>query len=236
MKFPSNSRLSSLLSSEALRRLAWSTFYADTMLEAGRYGFHVVDEKSFRLQLPCDQISFLQNKATITEPLFHNGTTATLTNSGDIRRVPLDISGYLLRTSAVRRRALHFAFRASHREQPVEEMISELGTIEAEVEEFITSLPETFYFNTDNVFIHRDQLITFILFHVLRHNLFIILGRAALHIYERATNKEDEIMQVRRKRISHALPIAAIISQGLKRDIPFDTHIGVQAYVALESK
>jgi hypothetical protein len=236
VKFPSNLRLSPLLTGEALRRVAWSTFYADTMLEAGRYGFHVVDEKSYRVQLPCDQTSFLSNQALVTEPLFHNSNVAAHINSDDFQRPPLDMSGYLLRTAAVRRRALHFAFRASHREQTVEEMMSELAIIEADIEEFVRALPKNFHFNTDNLFIHRDQLITFILLHVLRHNLFIIIGRAALHVYKRDPTKANLMTQVRRKRISHALPIAAVISEGLKSGIPFDTHIGVHAYVALESK
>lgn len=235
VKFPFNTRLSPLLTGEALRRVAWSTFYADTMLEAGRYGFHVVDEKSYRVQLPCDQTSFLRNQAIVTQPLCHNPNVSAHINADDFQRAPLDMSGYLLRTAAVRRRALHFAFRASHREQTVEEMMSELAIIEAEIEEFVRALPKSFQFNTDNIYIHHDQLITFILLHVLRHNLFIIIGRAALHIYQRDPTKVYLLAQVRRKRISHALPIAAVISEGLKAGIPFDTHIGVHAYVALES-
>jgi hypothetical protein len=57
-----------------------------------------------------------------------------------------------------------------------------------------------------------------------------------LHIYQRDPTKADLMTQVRRKRISHALPIATVMSEGIKAGIPFDTHIGVHAYVALESK
>lgn len=233
---PSNLRLSHLLSSETLRRVAWSTFYADSMVDGGRYGFHTIDERSYRLQLPCDQASFLANETFITEPLFPDSADIASVSDHNARRTPLDMSAYLLRTAAARRRALYFAFRASHNERTVDEMTAELSALEADIEMVVSALPKQLHFNSDNMFIHRDRLTTFILLHVLRHNLFIILGRAALHIYQRDPNKSDTIVQVRRKRISHALPIAGIISEGLKAKIIFDTHIGIQAYVALESK
>ncbi|KAJ8124794.1 hypothetical protein O1611_g8847 [Lasiodiplodia mahajangana] len=144
------------------------------------------------------------------------------------------MTAYLLRTAAVRRRALHFAFRASHGDQTPENLLLELSALEADVQNVITGLPRRFHFNADNVFLHRDRLVTFLLLHVLRHNLFIVLGRAALLIYQNDVAHADLISQVRRKRISHALPIAGLISEGLKARISFDPQIGVHAYVALE--
>lgn len=232
----SNLRLSPLLSCEALRRVAWSTFYVDTIVDGGRYGFHIVDEKAYRLQLPCDQAIFLGNETVVTEPLFCNSASPANTNTDNLERAQLDMSAYLLRTAAARRRALHFAFRASHGEQTTEQLSAELVALETDIEEVITALPRRFHFNTDNKFLHRDRLITFILLHVLRHNLFIIVGRAALQVYQRDSAKADLIPQVRRNRISHALPLAGLISEGLKAGISFDPQIGVQAYVALESK
>lgn len=234
-KFASNLQLSPLLSCEALRRVAWSTFYVDTIVDGGRYGFHLVDEKTYRLQLPCDVVSFLADEPVVTEPLFYNPADPANTKVTNLERAPLDMSGYLLRTAAARRRALHFAFRASHREQTAEHLSAELVTIEADIKEVIVALPKRFHFNTDNIFLHRDRLITFLLLHILRHNLFIVVGRAALQIYQNDSAKAELIAGVRRNRISHALPIAGLISEGLKAGISFDPQIGVQAYVALES-
>ena len=231
--FPSNLRLSPLLSCEALRRVAWCTFYADSIVDGGRYGFHIIDEKAYRLQLPCDQASFLACETVVTEPLFYNPADSTQINT---ERGRLDMSAYLLRTAAARRRALHFAFRASHKEETAEQLSTELTALEADIEEVITTLPKRFHFKADNMFLHRERFITFILLHVLRHNLFIVLGRAALLVYQRDPAKADLIPQVRRNRISHALPIASLISEGLKAGVSFDPQIGVQAYVALESK
>ncbi|RMJ15592.1 hypothetical protein CDV36_004756 [Fusarium kuroshium] len=229
----SNARLSPLLSGEALRRVAWSTFFLDSIIDGGRYGFHVVDEKTYRLQLPCEQERFLGNENVVTEPLDNCANPQGILPD-NLERAPLDMSAYLLRTAATRRRALHFAFRASHKEQTAEQLSAELDTLRIDIEELIAALPKRFHFNSDNMFVHRDRLITFLLLHVMRHNLFIILGRAGLMIYQRDPAKMDLIPQVRQNRISHALPIAGLVSEGLKAGIKFDPQIGVHSYVALE--
>ncbi|KAI5460118.1 hypothetical protein BGZ63DRAFT_455647 [Mariannaea sp. PMI_226] len=232
----SNMGLSPLLSGEALRRVAWSTFYVDSIVDGGRYGFHVVDENSYRLQLPCDEASFLSNETVATEPLLPlSGNSSTIGSSpGGVDRPVLSMASYLLRAAAARRRALHFAFRASHKEKTAKELMTELATIETNTEAVISALPKRFHFNTDNMFLHKDQLVTFLLLHILRHNIFIVVGRAALQVYLRDPSTIDLVPQVRRKRISHALPTAGLISEGLKAGISFDPHIGVCAYVALE--
>ncbi|KAI8714925.1 Fungal-trans domain-containing protein [Fusarium sp. LHS14.1] len=229
----SNARLSPLLSGEALRRVAWSTFFLDSIIDGGRYGFHVVDEKTYRLQLPCEQERFLGNENVVTEPLDSSANPQGILPD-NLERAPLDMSAYLLRTAATRRRALHFAFRASHKEQTAEQLSAELDTLRVDIEELIAALPKRFHFNSDNMFVHRDRLVTFLLLHVMRHNLFIILGRAGLMIYQQDPAKVDLIPQVRQNRILHALPIAGLVSEGLRVGLKFDPQIGVHSYVALE--
>lgn len=231
---PAHLSLSRLLSREALRRMAWSTFYLDSIVDGGRWGFHTVDENTFRIQLPCDQASFLANESVITEPLEANPTSPGTISQAD--HGSLDMSAYLLRTAAMRRRALHFAFRTSYGEEPEEELTAKLVALENDVEKVIYALPKRFQFSSDNMILHRDRLTTFILLHILRHNLYIILGRAALQVYRGNQTKADLLRLVRRDRISHALPIAGLVSEGLKAGISFDPQMGVHAYVSLESK
>lgn len=234
-ELPPHLRVSPLLSCEALRRLAWATFYADAMVDGGRYGFHIVDEKTFRLQLPCDETSFLSNEAVVTKPLFVDPANPTRTIAANPEGTPLDMSAYLLQTAAARRRGLHLAFRVSHGELTGEQSVTELAELEAHVDQVVGTLPKRFHFSTENMLLHQDRSITFLLLHILRHNLYIIIGRAALQIYQREPTKANLIPQVRQKRIAHALPIAGLVSEGLRAGINFDPHIGVQAYVALES-
>ncbi|KAL2839002.1 hypothetical protein BJY01DRAFT_257892 [Aspergillus pseudoustus] len=231
--FPSQQSLSPLLSRESLRRVAWCTFYLDSMTDGGRYGSQTVDEHAYRLQLPCDEESFLGNDRVVTEPLFPGQIPGNVAVD-HLPHASLDMSAYVLRTAAARRRALHFAFRASYQEQTVEQLSADLLTLEGKTEEVFEALPRRFQFIPDNIILHRKRLTTFVLLHVLRQNLFIILGRAALQIYLRDPTKSALVSQVRRNRITRALAVADVVSEGLKHAICFDPHIGIQAYVALE--
>ncbi|KAL1851673.1 hypothetical protein Daus18300_012482 [Diaporthe australafricana] len=224
------SELSPLLSREALRRIAWATFYADSMVDGGRRGFHVVDETTLgSLQLPCDEPDFVAHHEVVTESLFVSDL-----EPASIKPAQLGMSAYLLRTAAARRRALHFAFRASHQEDTIDRLTAELRQIESHIEGVFNSLPDHLHFNASNWLLHQQRLTTFILLHVLRHNLFIITGRAALQIYNREPVNTWLLDKARRKKIAHAFPIAELIAKGLEDGVIFDPHIGVQAYVALE--
>lgn len=64
---------------------------------------------------------------------------------------------------------------------------------------------------------------------------YVILGRAKLALWKDDNRYSDLVLGVRRDRISHALPISDIIEEALKYDVPLDPHVGIQAYVALES-
>ncbi|KAL1887658.1 hypothetical protein Sste5346_010053 [Sporothrix stenoceras] len=228
-KLDATAQLSPLLTPEALRRVAWSVFYSDTITDGGRYGFHTVDDNFYRLQLPCDQTHFLEDTPdVVTEPLFPDGP---LQNSAT-----LDVDAYLIRTAAVRRRALHFAFRASHGEGPIEELVAGLAAIEAEIAQVTQSLPPRLAFNKLNIDRHQDRLVAFLLLHFIRYNLHIVAGRAALLVYRRSADDShaDKITAVRRSRIAQALPTAELAAEATRLGVALDPLFGVLAYVALE--
>jgi hypothetical protein len=216
-----DSRLSRspLLSAECLRRLAWSVFYSDSIIDGGRHGFHTIDENAYRLQLPCDETSFLANEPVRTEPLFPD-TPSTVLPTHD--QVPIGISGHLIRVAAARRRALHLE--------------AEAADLEATIEPVISSLPSRFRFNSNNIQVHRASMPAFLLLHLFRHNLYIVLGRARLMIYQGNPQRAHLISQARSSRIARALPIAGIVAEGVEARANFCPQVGVQAYVALESE
>ncbi|KAL4960129.1 uncharacterized protein BDV14DRAFT_205059 [Aspergillus stella-maris] len=186
------------------------------MIDGGRYGSQTVDERAFRIQLPCDQESFLGDDQAITEPLMPNhmpalGVVGTLHAS-------LDMSAYVLRVAAARRRALHFAFRASYQESLVSQLSEGLLQLQHDLEDSFADLPRRFEYNQDNMALHQQRLPMFIL----------------LHVYLRDPGKTSLINQVRRGRIARASMVASLVSEGLKRNVIFDPHVGVQAYVAIE--
>lgn len=219
---------SPLLSREVLRRVAWSTFYLDSMVDGGRYGYQSINADSFRIQLPCHEDSFRKNEVVRMETLFRDGNLLPSNHLG--------ISALLIRAAFMRRSALHVVFRISQRDWPPQAAEHELRVLEADVLRFFESLPVHYHFNPSNTYVHRHRLPAFITLHLLRHNLFIILGRAKLALYKTDRRYTALIGGVRRDRISHALPIADIVEEALKYDVALDPHVGIQAYVALESK
>ncbi|CAK7234114.1 hypothetical protein SCUCBS95973_008825 [Sporothrix curviconia] len=240
-------QLSPLLTPEALRRVAWSAFYADTITDGGRYGFHTLDASFYRLQLPCDRDRFLEDTPDVVtelvypdQPPLSNSGSGSKADSSDSSNASdgatLDVAAYLIRTAAARRRALHFAFRASHAEGTVEQLTAELAAIEADIAMVTESLPAELRFTQKNIERHQDRLIMFLLLHIFRHNLSIVAGRAALLVYRRSTDARhaNRIMAVRRSRIAHALPIAELAAESTRAGIALDPQFGVHAYVALE--
>ena len=238
--------LSPLLRPEALRRLAWSTFYHDTILDYGRHGIHGLTEDSFHIQLPCDERTFLLDEQVITQPLHPKDTTtvtsppaASPSTSGT---PPMGMSAHLIRTAAIRRRILHFAHNVKYSGKAASVLWTQTVQLEDDLNAVILSLPTSYTYTTDQVFLHRHRLPTFILLHCMRHNCYIILSRAKLLVCTRARdeNADSELgnvaEQCRRDRIARALPTSIIIAEGLKHGANFDPHVGVCAYVALEGE
>lgn len=224
----SETPLSPLLSAESLRRVAWSVFYLDSLVDGGRDGYNMVDVNSFRVQLPSNEACFLGNDNVRTEPL--------IPEPGRDKSEVIGISGYLVRAAWLRRRVLYIAFRISHGEGNIPDVQAELDHMERDINWFISSLPPRYHFSPDNCILHRKRLPAFIVLHLLRHNLYVILGRAKLLFYKRDPIFENMIPGVRRQRISYALPVAGIVEEGLRMGTPFDPHAGFHAYVALESE
>ncbi|KAL2812329.1 hypothetical protein BJX63DRAFT_432772 [Aspergillus granulosus] len=179
------------------------------------------DKDGYRIRLPCDENSFLSDDRIMTEPLFP-GQISWNAAVDKLPNASVDMSAYVLRTAAARRRGLHFAFRASYQEQTVEQLLVDLRALQVDIEEVFAALPRRFHFNADNLVLHRNRLSTFILLHVLRHNLFIILGRAALQAYLSDSTKASLVSQARHNRITQALVMANEVSEGLRHARSFD--------------
>ncbi|CAK7204036.1 hypothetical protein SEUCBS139899_006787 [Sporothrix eucalyptigena] len=141
-----------LLTPEALRRVAWSAFCADTINDAGRYSYHTVDDAFFsRLQLPCDNRRFLADEAVVTPPLLAN-LRPDVKQTQDV----LDVSAYLVRTFAVRRRTLHVAYRIAHGLASIEQLAAELDAAEADIAQHVEAVHRLLRFDYLHLLEKRD--------------------------------------------------------------------------------
>ena len=224
-------QLSPLMSPESLRRLAWAVLYADTFIDGGRYGYHGVDEESFRVKLPCGEEAFLANETSTASAVSFSSSDAD-----PLIDPTFDLSAHLIRTATLRRRILHFAFRLSHGEFSIDDRQRRIAGLDNLVHGLMTMLPRRYHFNADTVRLHHDRLPMLVLLHLLRHILYIAMARAKLMIYQNDIRMAHLIPSVRRERITHAQSIAGIVAQAQELGAHFDMQSGVFAYISLESE
>jgi hypothetical protein len=225
-----------LLRREALRRLAWAVFLLDSIADGGRYDIACVSESIIRNQLPCREDDFHKDNEVRTEPLYLDMPPTDIFSSAPQRTIGL--SGHLVRIAAIRRRILHFAWGLKNSPKTTLSLHGDLLELTNRLVNVISSLPAELSFSRAQSYTLSPRMPAFILLHTLRHNCYIILERAKLLVYTRDGDPtmNEAIAQCRRDRISRALPTSGIIALALKHNANFDPHVGIQAYVALESE
>ncbi len=237
---PQKLRLNPLLKPEALRRLAWATYYLDTMADAGRHGVHAVSISGFHVQLPSDENAFVRGLDVTTgslDPPPSPAISPSMSFGGSAHQegpAHLGISAHLIRTAAMRRRVLHFNSRLKYSTDPPEKMLDDLVVFESQIKACVSDLPGELSYSEENLFTHMERRTAFILLHTVRHNCFLMLAMARLNVCARESRLAELSKTVMRDRIRHAIPVSRIIADALRLGINCDPFIGVQAYTCLE--
>lgn len=231
--------LSPLLQPEALRRLAWSTFYIDAMLGNGPFGIRCLTEDLFTIQLPSREVFFLGDEQVTTEGLHEgddggNGPNSTSVAGGGA----VGLSGWLVRTAAARRRVIDLTNEFKDTTKTIDRLETEVVAMTADLDSVIRGLPRRLQYSDDNLVLSRDCLPAFLLLHVMRHDCFLNIARLHLCMATKRPGGLDTPTSDKHRmdRITHAVPLSRIIAEGLRRGISLDPQIGVVAYVALESE
>lgn len=234
--------VSPLLQPEALRRLAWSTFYIDATLGNGPFAIRCLTEDLLTIQLPSREVFFLGDEQVTTERL-HEGDDGgngkgLLPGTGVPGGGAVGLSGWLLRTAAVRRRVIDLTNEFKDTTKSIGQLETEVAAMTADLDGVIRGLPKRLQYSDDNLVLSRDCLPAFILLHVVRHDCFLSIARLHLCMATKLPGGLDTPTSDKHRldRINHAVPLSRIIEDGLRRGISFDPQIGVVAYVALESE
>jgi hypothetical protein len=214
--------LSPLLTHEALRRVAWSVFFLDSTLDGGRHGSGLVDVTLYRIQLPCPEQSFLGNDRVHTGSILEPPSGAT------------GLSALLMRAVLLRRRAFDILLGMRHGDADGAD--AALVALERSVAEVKDSVPPRYHFTEDNVYLHRQRLPAFLLFHLLVRKVRIIINTTKLALLKRAgADAPPVVAALRLERISRAITIARVFDEGLKHQVAWDMQATAHAYVAIES-
>lgn len=235
---PHTITLNRLLSPEALRRLAWSVFFLDSMGDAGPHGVHTVTEDGYQIQLPCDETSFVRGLEVRTESLYRSGNIPCLSPTG--QNLPngsgLGISGHIIKTSAMRRRILHYKSRLQYLTATPQTMLDHLNTMENDLKVLVAELPSDLVYTEDNLCIHPERRTAFILLHALRHNCFIMLAETRLLVCGRDPVLHNMAYTWMRDRVKHAFPVSRIVADALRLGVVCDPFVGCLAYTAIEGE
>lgn len=233
-------RLNPLLKREALRRVAWSVFFQDTMYDNGHHGGHLVHESAFHIQLPCDEATFMRGTNVTTAPLFPKvtdqspwGSTISATPEG---LGHIGLSAHLLRAAAMRRRVLHYRSLIRYSPDSAHKMLEDLAVFEKELKQVINDFPPELAYTEDNLFVHSAARTAFVFLHLIRHNCFLMLGQTRLNICARDDSLAAQAVQFAKDRLRHALPVSRIFADVLRLDITCDPSFSAHAYTSLESK
>jgi hypothetical protein len=93
---------------ESRRRLMWSCYVTDALVGSGVDQLTLIDEKDIKIQLPCNERSFLLQIPCITEVL-ERGQVLRFLSSGPIPTNPADNMGMMahyIRHIEIRKRVL----------------------------------------------------------------------------------------------------------------------------------
>ena len=221
--------LNPLLKREALRRLAWSVWYMDTMVDAGRFGVHNLTEEAFRIRLPGSESSFLRGIETDTCTL-QEFEAATNAPTG------LDKASYVILFATIRRRLCHYvSFDLHYKKESSASRQAKLSEMEHSLDKVERSLPTDIVYSQENLYIHANDGQLFVLLHVLKHVCWLIVGKAKSVISVMDPTKTQLAETACRQRIQHAISLSEVVRDAVKHDISCDPHVGFQAYSALES-
>jgi hypothetical protein len=93
---------------ESRRRLMWACYIMDTLVGSGVDQLTLINEKDIKVQLPCNERSFLQQKPCITE-IMERGQVLKFLSPEIIPNDPTEnmgIMAYLVRHIEIRKRVL----------------------------------------------------------------------------------------------------------------------------------
>ena len=230
-----------LLKPESLRRLAWSVFYLDTMADAGVHGMHQTTERSYHIQLPCEETDFLRSSKVVTPLLSDIMTDMRSLFARDPgmrdRMERLGLSAFIIRTGAMRRRILHFASKLRWPGPTIQELVAQSDCMEEELKAMLDQLPSSLEYSEDNLYVHSTQQAAFILLHILQHNCCLMLARARLLISALQPHGAPELAVVARKdRLQHAFACSRVVSDALQMDVQCDDFVGTASYTCLEGE
>jgi hypothetical protein len=247
---------------ETRRRLTWSCFVMESMIENGRSPLMSLDVGSIEVRLPCNEQSFrlgLETNVAGLEHLFDEPRSSQGQSQAQAQGVAIGaessrpgVSAFLVRLAVLRREILDYTLPYHPRNSghipltapwvpgsPFFEYEEKLGQWER-------YLPEELRFTADVLYRRQEQLVSFATLHCLFHGCYCDLYRIGSYItsLHRPLSSESDLnfpeppatflAACRRGRVQHAFAICKVISEIMKHHPSgHDPVVGIGASLAM---
>lgn len=142
---------------ESRRRLMWSCYITDTLCGSGVDQLTLIDDKDLKIQLPCDEQSFLHERPRITRML--NGSPLSFIPSDVVAPEAsnrISISACFIQHIEIRKRVLKYI---KHLDKATMPWLpdSEFALLDRELQMWHSSLPPDFHFTASAIYISKES-------------------------------------------------------------------------------
>ena len=223
---------------EQRRRLLWSCFVMESMIEAGRSPLSGLDASSIEVKLPCDERSFQLGVET-DMPSLDSLIDSKLGESGmdTVGKLATGsrpgVSAFLVQLAGLRIEILRYmrSYHPRNKDRVPQthpwDRESPFIKFEAKLKEWNRNLPNELRFVPDVIYRRRSQLFSFVTLHCLFHGCYCDLYRVGAlvvsshhlsscrHSTPLPAQAEPFLENGRRGRLQHAFEICSIISDVL---------------------
>lgn len=243
---------------EIRRRLTWSCFIMESMIEAGRSPLGGINASSIEVNIPCNETSFQLGLET-SMPGLDNLLDSRFEAQASMSNAASDIShsdskpgisAFMVKLAALRRDILDYTLPYHPRNNghmPSAKPWSQDSPFfgyEMKLEQWRACLPDDLFFTPEVIHSRRSQLVTFVTLHCLFHGCYCDLYRIGSYVtaWHHHSSSEEPLEGLsqsflttcQRGRLQHALEICKVISSSMEYHTSgHDPVVGISASLAL---
>ncbi|KAJ5815774.1 hypothetical protein N7474_007551, partial [Penicillium riverlandense] len=143
---------------ESRRRLMWSCYVMDALVGSGVDQLTLVEERDMKIQLPCNERNFLQQRPCLTETLEPGNWLKFIPGELDTDTIlpNMGIMAYFIRHISIRKRVLRYIKHLGDAKVPWDPD-SEFAKLDADCRAWYESLPASLQFMPDAIYIRKDS-------------------------------------------------------------------------------
>jgi hypothetical protein len=179
---------------EIRRRTMWACYLMDTFNSSGTERPSFLSEEYFQIQLPIKESHFQMEVPGPTEDLYGNAPmsagkassldTAAAKEEAAEAKANMGVAAYIVRAVVLWKRIVKYLNLGGKEKDPhpIWDPLSQFATLQRQIQQLKTSLPEELVYNTDNIATHVSERLAnqYLFLHVILAQCSLFLHRFAI--------------------------------------------------------